>query len=70
MRFMFYRQDRSPVEVDAWVRANSQCDWVVRPVPRVGERVIIDGDYCEVTDVTHVVQNSSEVRIFVKVVQQ
>jgi hypothetical protein len=69
MRFMFYPVDKSPIEVDAWVRANSQQDWVVRPVPRIGERVVLDSDYYEVTQVVHILQTGSEVRIFVKRVQ-
>lgn len=68
MRFMFYPENRSPIEVDGWVRANSQCDWVVRPIPRVGERVVLDSEYYVVTDVTHLLQTSTEVRIFVKAV--
>ena len=69
MRFMFYRPDRSPVEVSG-TYVTTNFERMTRPVPRIGERVVIDGDYCEVTDIVHIVQNAAEVRIFIKEVER
>lgn len=65
MRFMFYPKDRSPIEVTG-TYVNTNFERMTRPVPRVCERVVLDSEYYEVTDIVHIVQRDAEVRIFVK----
>lgn len=66
MRFTFYPEGRSPIEVDAFIKLTVFTEPMLRPVPRVGERVVLDSEYFEVTDIVHIVQNGAEVRVFVK----
>lgn len=67
MRFMFYRYGFSPIE-ESGIFNLPDGTALVRPVPRIGERVTLDAENFIVEDVTHVVQRGAEVRIFVKAV--
>lgn len=67
MRFMFYRYGFSLIK-ESGLFTLPDGTALVRPVPRIGERVILDAEYFIVEDVTHVVQRETEVRIFVKAV--
>lgn len=63
MRFMFYRHDSFPIDVAGTVTVFNN---VNRPVPRIGEKVVLDADTYTVMDVIHIVQGEAEVRIYVE----
>lgn len=67
MVFTYHISERMPIKLDPWTRASAASEWVLRPVPRIGERVMLDGGYFDVTDVVHSVQRE-EVHIHLQAV--
>lgn len=69
MLYSFYAPGRAPVQVPGTITPDGRYETVLRPVPRVGETVVLDGDDYVVTSVKHLVQLGGEVRIFVSRVE-
>lgn len=67
MLYSFYAPGRAPIQVEGTC-LTPHYERVARPVPRVGEKVVLDGDDYLVTDVKHIVQLVGEVRIYVQLV--
>jgi hypothetical protein len=64
MKYIFYSETRAPIEVTP-IALDPRGFAVLRPPPRIGERVVLDGAYFDVTDVVHPM-HVPEVRIFVR----
>lgn len=64
MRYIFFSDTHSPIEITPIV-LDPRGFAVLRPAPRIGEKVVLDGSYFDVLDVVHPM-HANEVRIFVK----